>query len=32
VVFEREEGQELRLFQFALDSGFAEQTGEWTLE
>ncbi len=32
VVFEREEGQELRLFQFALDSGFADQTGEWTLE
>jgi hypothetical protein len=32
VVFEGEEGQELRLFQFALDSGFAEQTGEWTLE
>lgn len=31
VVFEREEGQGLRLFQFALDSGFAEQTGEWEL-
>lgn len=30
-VFEREEGQGLRLFQFALDSGFAEQTGEWEL-
>jgi hypothetical protein len=32
VVFEGEEDQELRLFQFALDSGFADQTGEWTLE
>jgi hypothetical protein len=32
VVFDDEEGQELRLFQFALDSGFADQTGEWTLE
>ncbi len=32
IPFERQEGQSLRLFQFALDSGFAEQTGEWELD
>lgn len=32
IPFEAASGTSLRLFQFALDSGFADQTGEWELE